>query len=479
MKLLKNSTIYTVSIMIQGLSVFILIPFYTKYLSTSEYGIIAVINSMSGFLAIFYTFALQNGLIRFYSECKKNNVKTKKLFSTIFTFLFINSSILTLVLIMFGRSIIEGILKGVVFFPYIFLSLLSISFNSIFNIFLVLLQAEQKGEKYGLFYITFNLTTVIFTIVFLSIFHFKILGVLIALLGANIIYFLIVLINIIPKINFYIDKKLLKELIKYSFPLILNGLFSWATIFINKIILNNIKSASSAGIYDIGFYLGSVMIIFPSAINQAYLPWFFEKIKGKRKDRLKIIKFAEFAILFYSFIALVISFYGKDLVTFWVTRDFRDSWMIVPFISFSYVINGIYYFFVNILLYHKRYIKYMPISSFISAIINILLNFLLIPQFGIIGSAFATFIAVFISSLIIVFISDRLDYFAFNRIKIFLIPSLFFIISFINFSGKVLNPTHLLISKTTIIFLIIFFAYIFFKKDLLLFKDIIFKKSKL
>ena len=121
----------------------------------------------------------------------------------------------------------------------------------------------------------------------------------------------------------------------------------------------------------------------------------------------------------------------------------------------------------------------MPISSFISAIINILLNFLLIPQFGIIGSAFATFIAVFISSLIIVFISDRLDYFAFNRIKIFLIPSLFFIISFINFSGKVLNPTHLLISKTTIIFLIIFFAYIFFKKDLLLFKDIIFKKSKL
>lgn len=449
-KLVKNSSVYGVISLLQKGTNFLLIPVLTLYLTTDDYGIVTVVITINAFLNVFYLMALHGSLNRFYYEHKTDETLIKKLFGTIITFVLINSIVLTIVIYLGRNFFLKPFLDEINFYPYMALGLVSVLFNPCYTIFQNSLQAKQKGKAYGknnmLFFAT-NLTLLLIGVIF---FNMGAIGVLGALAITNVIFFVYSLISFRKEITFGIDLRILKKVLKYSFPIIPHTVSGVATNLIDRILINKLLSTASAGIYSIGNNFGSIVFLLASAINQAFVPWFNQAVKENKTQAIPIISKA--LVLFYCFIALALSFFGKEIISIITPEIYHNSWQVIPFISFAFVYHGVYYFFAGSLFYdiQGRGNRIIPISTISAAVINILLNIYLIPLYGINGAAISTLI-----TKVVLVISLKFFYRKYLKLKypeLFLIctPLIFFSVSLLSF----FNPFNLVIKLFIYLFIL-------------------------
>lgn len=477
MQLLKNSFIYTISILFQGGIVFLLLPVYTSYLDPTQYGIIAVLSSLTGFLSTFYLLSLHGAATRFYFDHNENEKQTAELFTTLFLFIFGFGIILTFTFTIFKSILIEPFLKGIEFYPYILLSLTTVFFSSFYLLYQAILQVKQQATKYGLLNFIYVFLNAILTVILIVIFDLKIIGILVAPIITNILFFIYIFNNLVwKKSKLTFKKAILKECLKYALPLLPHSLFTWVMLMINKIFINNLDSTSSAGIYDIGFIFANLINIFAWGINQAYVPWFFEKMKDKKNNSNEIAKFADDASILYCSIALLLSLFIKEVIDLFVTEKFSEAWVIVPILSFAYVFNGLYYFFVNSLFYNKKSTKYVSYCTIVSATINVVLNFTLIPKLGIVGSAIGTLCSLIIASVIALIISNKVEKIRFKWKRMYLYAFTGLTLSLFTFLGNYFSNSIFILIKMTIALFLIMIVYRLKKKEIDWFTKTIFTK---
>ena len=143
--------------------------------------------------------------------------------------------------------------KGVDFNPYILLGLISVAFLPLYNFLQNRLQAEQNGERFALNNLLFFITNLSFTLFFLIILHWKAEAVLASIALTNFIFAVYSIVYFWKRINWKIDSSVLKQCLIYSLPLIPHHLSGWLVSMIDRLFLNNLKSTSVVGIYNVGF----------------------------------------------------------------------------------------------------------------------------------------------------------------------------------------------------------------------------------
>ncbi|MDO7137097.1 lipopolysaccharide biosynthesis protein [Algibacter lectus] len=431
--LLKNSGIYSVLMLLQKGINFLLIPILTVYLSTYDYGVVAVVLAVNAFLNVFYLLALHGALNRFYYEYKEDEIMVKKLFGTIITFILVNSFIVTLILFLGKNLLLKPFLGEVAFSPYMLLGLVSVVFNPCYTIYQSSLQARQHGVRFGKNNAAFFIVNISLLLISVLIFKLGAEGVLGSLAITNIFFFIYTLFRFKNDISFGIDKELLKKTLKYAFPLIPHTLSGVATMLIDRILINRMISVSLSGIYSIGSNFGSIVFLVASGINQAFVPWFNQKVKENNTSDFSNV--SKGLIVLYCLIALGLSFFGKEVIMYVTPEDYHQSWQVIPFISFAFVYHGVYYFFAGSLFYDikGRGNRIIPISTISAAILNIVLNITLIPKFGIIGAAVSTLVTKMILSLSLKFFYRKYLDIKYPELFLLLIPLLFFCISLLSF----------------------------------------------
>lgn len=464
-KVLKNSSIYGIVSILQKTIGFFLLPLYTSYLTPQDYGITAVVGSIVSFLSIFYMLSLDGAISRFYFEYKDDEEKLKEFWGTNIFFIMINSLFLSTILLIFNKFLLQPLVKGVDFYPYIFLGLISITLNPIYNIFQRTLQVEQNAKKYGLNNITYFIVNLTLTITFVVFLKLGAKGVLLSGAVTDVIFFIYTIIDFIPRVKISINKKYLLESFRYSFPLIPHSLAGWTMAMVDRLFLNGIQNTSVVGLYNIGYQFGNILNILTTAVNQAYVPWFYEKMGEESSGKESIIKFAEYAIVIYGFLAMGISLFGQEILRVMVSKSFRDGWKVIPFISFAYVFNGIYYFFVTPLFYNKKGTKFIPIGTLTSGGLNALFNYLFIPKYGMIGSAFASMLSNILATFLVLLIMFNIEKVKFNLKNIYSMTFMFLAISMFSYCKNFTNNYNMIISKI-ILFIIVYLivCYIYMKE---------------
>ena len=142
---------------------------------------------------------------------------------------------------------------------------------------------------------------------------------------------------------------------------------------------------------------------------------------------------SEILTITYSVLGMGMSLFGPEIFKIMVNEAYYDGWMVIPFLSFAFVFNGIYYLFVNPLFFNKKGVKFIAIGTFTGAILNCILNAILIPKFDIIGASIASLFASILSCILIYYISRKIEPIKFNIIKLFSISFIFLIIGLVRF----------------------------------------------
>lgn len=434
MGVIANSTLYLSVAGIQSFLNFLLLPLYTNYLTPYDFGIVNVVNSVAALLGLIYIMGMTGSVSRLYFEYRDDPDKLKNFISTIFLGKIIVNFLITAILLIFNRHLFPILAEGIPFYPFLLISIGIGFFSTIFILFQTLQQTRQNGLSYSIYQIAYLLLNNGLSVLFLLVFNLGGLGIVLGTLLSHFIMDIFALINLRKYLRFNIDIKVFRGIIAYSIPLGLHAIFTWGLGAVNKLFVNNMISTEEVGIYSIGFFIAGLVSMVAVAFNHSFTPWFFEKMKKTKNNYDEIVRFSEFIVLIYSFFAFLLSIFSREIINLFLAKEFRDSWIIVPILAFSYVFNGLYFFFVNIFNYKIKYVKYIPVISFLAAMINIFLNIVLIPYLGIIGSSIATFVAMILLSFIAYKGSKKFTAINYNysrMIYIILIPLIFSLLVYI------------------------------------------------
>jgi len=384
---IRNVSFYTIGAMIPKVIGFFLLPIFTRYLSPTEYGIMNYTNSITIFLFAFTVLSLNTYLLKYIFDYEKEEDK-KKLIGNVFAFIaIINFIMLGVELALFPKIILAFNIK-VDFHPYFLLALIN-NFLNVFSVVpLIIYRYKGKAINFVLVNATKSFIQVIFSLILVIHFNMGILGRYYGSLIANVIFLVIYILIIYRNAILNLNLPQIKRGLKFSLPLVPSTFLHIIINVADRIILERYVPLAALGIYSVSYTLGTVLQIFVYSSYLAFEPIVFSKI-GKvdfSKTIIKIRKYYLFVIFSLSFLYVLFS---KEILLIMASSKFSSGYKVIPIIVFATIFLSENYLFGTILIGIKK-TKISLILNLIGAVINVIVNLLLIPVIGIYGAAIST-----------------------------------------------------------------------------------------
>lgn len=454
--LLKNTLIFTIGNFASKFISFFLIPIYTHVLSTADYGIIDLISTICLVLVPLLSFNIAESIMRFGLD-KKEEYSTK-------------------ILVIANKSFIVSIIIGLILFPVLLL-IKSISKFSILiylyfvslvgtQIYLAVLKGQEKLKVYTIGNVLDTFLIAICNIILLIGLKKGIEGYFIAYIISNIIVLIyaFILSGAYKEINKKMDVDLYKKMVKYSVVLIPTSFMWWIMNSSDRIMVNSMVSTSANGIYAISYKLPTLISSIIGIFTQA---WLFSAISEKNSSDSELYTNKVFKMLFIfsSFICISLLLVTKPFMKFYVSDSFYEGWKYVPFLAIGVVFQSLATFIstsYNVYKDNKGFLY----SGITGAIVNIVLNFILIPKFKVYGAALATCV-----SYIIVYIYRLID--TRKYVKIHTNKAYFYITYFIFIVSLVFMYLDFYVSELLLLINLLILTILFYKDLLLILKKIV------
>ena len=461
----KYGLVYSLGTFSQSLVGFLLLPMYANFLSPYDYGVFALIQFIGTVLGTFFYFGASSALPRSYFSYK-NKSERIKVFNVTFTILFIGALIQIFIGFVFSEFF-SVLLTG----EHIFSSLISIQIcssaiaflNTGFYMYLRLVRNSKVIILLGILNISIIVALVYF---FLVLFSLGLKAPIFAIFISNFIticIFVFYFRNTISLVNTFSEEYQIQ--LKYGLPIAIASISQMVLEWGDRLVLNELLDISSVGIYSFAVRLAmvfNVLIITPFSMIWEPVIMDYKSDKNIRDLFTKITNY--FSIIASIFITGCYFFLGELLSLLIRNNSFNDSIKLVPL-----VMIGIFFFGLNSIF--SAGIKYARKTDLLIYIyifwgfINICLNILFIPIYGLLAPVMLAIFCKLSISITILFLSRK--YFSFT-IEIYSLGKLLLIILntfLLKYIFEVFFDFNILLVKVNLYVLFLFSIYFYIFSD--------------
>ncbi len=408
-KIFRGASIYSFGEVLTKGSGFFLLPLYTRILTPTDYGIIGYLQVFISLLATIFIFGFHSAQMRYVFEYSTDTSKVGQFLYTINIFPIVISLIIFVPLSLIGST--NGWVLGkdsIPFFPYFVIAFITVVV-SIFNQNMKsYFQTKQKYFRVASISFLMFLISTFSTVLFVVEFKIGALGVLAGKLIGVFIVSLIFAWLYTRDFVFKFSKEGLVFAMKFGTPVAFHLLLGMIHSSIDRIMLGHYVNLYEVGIYSLGISLSGALLIFVSAFNQAYQPSYYQLMSSDDNDiENKLINTFKIWLIAVTIGTSVLLIFGKPFLSIFIGPKFEEVSSLFPFLVLSVYFGSYYYLFSLTIFYFKK-TKLLPVITGTSAIINIILNILFIPYYGIFGAAVATIISHFWVSLISYIVSRKI-----------------------------------------------------------------------
>lgn len=419
-KLAGDTLVYGMGTIVPRLLNYLLVPVYTYWVfTTQQYGKVTVLYSFMGILLVLLTYGMEISFFR-YANQYKNDVK--KIFSTATTSLLITSTIFVVV-VFFNKISIASLIKYSGHPEFIVMIALIVGLDAISTIPFAYLRYRNKARRFSTIKIVNVIINIGFNITLLIIIprtypntyqHFwlyRLTPLVGMVLVSNVLASFSTFLLLLPEMRNFrlkIDTVLLKKLLAYGLPILVIGLAGAINEVSDKILLryflpHNVNAQSLVGIYSANYKLAILMMLFIQMFRYAAEPFFFaeyEKDDAKKTYSRVMTTFVGFTWFIFLLVTLFI-----DGFKYFIGPAFWVGLSIVPIVLMAKLFLGVFY---NLSVWYKLTDKtvYGGVVAVFGATVTIVLNIILIPKYGYIGSAWANFFCYF-SMMVISYLWGR------------------------------------------------------------------------
>lgn len=469
-KLAGQTAIYGLPSIVLRIVGYFLTPLYTRVLDEGNYGAVVYMYSLVAFFNVILTYGLETAFFRFISGASdRTKVYTSALCSLIFSSLFF-----LFLVVNFSQSIAE-LIDYQDHKEWIYYFGLILSLDALSALPFARLRSENKAARFALVKSVNILVNVAFNLLFLLVlpaiahtsssnpFGFlvrlfysdqsKISYIFISNLIASTITIFMLRKEMRIDLKMF-DIQILKKLLRYGIPLLFEGLAGIANETLDRVLLRHMLPENIAsiqlGIYGANYKVAILITLFIQAYKYAAEPFFFSQSTNKDAKKTYSLMMTYF-VLVISFLFLATMLY-LDLVMYLIGKPFRSGQDVVPILMLANIFLGIY---VNLSIWYKltNQTLFGMLLSFAGALITIILNVLLIPKMGYMGSGWATFACYFVMMVLSYYFGQRYYPVRYNLRKIGLYLGLALVLYFTTYLTEDLSLfTRLVLHTIMLVF---------------------------
>jgi len=405
--LLAGSAVYLFTNILNAIIPFALLPVLTRYLSPEEYGEVAMFQTLIGALAAFVGLSVRGTAVRKFYDGDMGENELAEFIGACVQILLVTSLVSLMAILAFSRQFSEWTGLGQ---QWIGLAVLVAASNALIQLRLGQWQVRKQAIKYGALQISRSLLNVILS-----------LGLVVGLLkGADgrmsaqiwtAALFAVIAVWLLKRggllIFFRWRPDFIRDALRFGVPLIphVGGAFLLASI--DRFVINSELGLAQTGIYMVAVQFVAALALVFDAVNKAYVPWLFERLKrNQASEKRQIVLFT------YGWYALILCggamafLIGPWLVTFVAGEKYARAGDVIGWLALGQVFGGMYLMVTNYIFFSKR-TGLLSLVTIASGLINVALLFILIGTFGLEGAAYSFCIAMAIRFLLTWWVAQK------------------------------------------------------------------------
>lgn len=388
---LKNTVIIFLGKLLTQFMSLLLIPLYTHFLGTSDYGYIDLVQTYVLLLVPLGCLRIDTAVFRFLIDNRKDDSKKAKII--------FNSFLVTLLgcIIIVVCGFILNYILGIKYFSDIVLNLIILTISSLL---LQVLRGDGNNKKYSISSIIVGFLTLVLNVIFIVFLNQGAISILYSSNIANligIIYIVFTIRKIISLNKKNYDKKLIKDMAKYSLPMIPDYLSGWVINVSDRTIISAFLGNAMNGIYSVSCKFSNIL----NSIYNIYNITWQENVVLHFNDEDRDSYFTELfndSLSIFSSLGLGVLIFLPVLFNIIIGPKYADSYNYIPILLYANIWRVIVGLTMGFYVANKK-TKEVAITTFISAVINIVINLILINYIGIYAACVSTLISYFIMAI--------------------------------------------------------------------------------
>ena len=388
-----------------------LLPFYTRALTPADFGILETLGTAIFFLTAFFNLGLDQGAGRYFFMARSAEEKGQVLFN-----LLVFRSILVLPslgFIFFSREISMALFKTDQYAAVVLLSCLLFPLTVLNSDQDNIYRYFREPWKFNLITIARIISGIGLGVSLVIVWKKGVFGAQLASLLSSLVIFLLSFFLFTRKKHTYrFSWYWARRMLKYSFPLVWAGIASWIFYSSNRFFILHFRDATDVGLYSIANIMSQPLTLLNGAIKMSYPPLILGIYEAETsRDKPKTKNFSTQIWYFYLITAIslgvFLSVFSVDLLKLITTPAYVMGALAMPFVIFSSLATQSVEI-VSVGMSFKERSGIFAVLFTISALINIGMNFLLVPRYGFVGAAMATLVSSLAYFLLTYIVSQKL-----------------------------------------------------------------------
>jgi O-antigen/teichoic acid export membrane protein len=404
-KLVQSTSLFFAGGILNKAVPFLLMPVLTRYLSAADYGVLGVFQVLVGFASPLMHLNLRGAINRFYFD--RDEIDFPRFVGNCIYLITVATVVVSLLL-----WVLAGPIGRIANYPPEWLwAVVAMGYGTALTmIILGIWQVRQQAGPFITFQFLQTLTNFALSIWLVVGLHQswqgRITGQVFTLLAFGCLAVLVLdlrrWVSARPSFSY------MRRALAFGAPLIPHALGAVTVALINRIFLAHYKGLDAAGIYTVSFQIALVLQLMADSFNRAWVPWFFGKLQEHRASMLRKIVIGTYA---YNgviiLLALLAGLVAPWFLSFFVGPEFAPAGKYVLLLAMGFAFDGMYKMVTTYIFYTKR----TYLLAFITlpvAVVNIGLNFLLVPRWGLLGAAWATMLSYLLTYLATWLVASRI-----------------------------------------------------------------------
>jgi len=457
-KLLGHSAVYGLGAMAASLCTLVLAPIYLRRMGLAEYGRVQLLNSFASIMTTVLTLGVASVLPKMFIHDCTNEDDRKKLLSSAIGFAAFSALTMFVICWALSGRLALALCNGTEYRSHVLMAASYGGLMLIQQVSVIYLRIRQWPQKFVAVSITQISLILILNIVLVWYARLGVRGVQISSLCSCIVSLCLAAVLVRPGLSANISLKMVKHVLRLAIPVAPATMVPWVLNVSDRYFIKHSHGLADTGLYSIGYQIGMMgLIVLINAFQWAWGPFYQTHCDEPGADRM-CAKIGKYYVLILTFIGLMVSVFAPEIIRvlsrkeLWTPDRLHSCALIVPLVSLSYVLNGIQVFTIPVFM-RRDCGKRLSVIMGAIALLNIGLNFFIIPIFGIWGAVGTTLLCFGAGSVVCIAASNRIFHIPFeyaNYAKLLIVSAGLYLV-FGHLSGSIFKIL-LLKSCTPIIF---------------------------
>ena len=386
----KHSAIYGLGGLVSRILAVLLLPLYTRYLSPADYGKVETLIALTTVIGIVLRMGISSAFFRFYFDSPEPESR-RLVLRTSFWFTMTMATFGMIVGIALRSPIADALFGTADNANLVAASFVGLWCGMNWEQLTSLFRVEERSVAFVIASLANILITIGATLVLVVALDKGPLGVIVGTFTGTLVVYLVLVGYRREQLGLQFDRHLFRQMNRFGLPLVPTALFLWTTNFSDRLFLVKLADTTEVGLYSVGVRIASAMVLLLTAFRLAW-PAFAYSIEDEREARHTYAYVLTYLVLVTTWVATGLTLLSPWIVEWLAAPSFADSSQVVgPLVFASVAFGG--YIVVAIGVGRARRTQFNWVVTGAAAVVNITLNLILIPPYGMMGAAIATIAA--------------------------------------------------------------------------------------